>query len=88
MLVFVHSAVLMFLGCNCSFILGLTHTHACTHACTEREREREQERERCYRENDRMLFSKMDGENVAFKFGFKRMFTTETTRKKIQIRRI
>ena len=35
-----------------------------------------------------MLFSEIDGENVGFKFGFKRMYTTETTRKKIQIRRI
>ena len=86
MLVFVHSAVLMFLGCNCSFILGITHTH--TRARMHAQRERESKRERCYRENDRMLFSKMDGENVGFKFGFKRMFTTETTQKKIQIRRI
>ena len=45
MLVFVHSAVLMFLGCNCSFILGLTHTHTHVHACMHRERERARERD-------------------------------------------
>ena len=84
MLVFVHSAVGFLVVIVLSFWGSHTHTRARMHA----QRERESKRERCYRENDRMLFSKMDGENVGFKFGFKRMFTTETTQKKIQIRRI